>query len=372
MDFHVPDTKPTYSRQTCSGRSRGLAGVIGFKPPNIRGCPREGKEIKSNCENDSWQWRAGKYKTLEKFIYRIFTETATSSTKTILKKCYQMGWACSRAGTSSHSGCTSPPVHAGSSTALITICTETEVSKHHCGHERLVLFTARASDWPQRSRLYKFLSNRVKNQKLMVTKTRISRQQDRDEPEGFFCQTGEGASSRPSYKYQQRTPSALRKWPCWKYKGFSSASPNCSAGTGNTHPFILTRILVAGRAGEREENPSRKWQLEQRLTSYGENIWSVSPSSCLLFQPGRSSREPLTTGSSPWEGGGRGLRSLADEVSLMAAGGTQRGQMADRCVSLDGGRSSRAWTVRPTFTRPRSSRMWWGRHSLSCDAQMVG
>jgi len=30
------------------------------------------------------------------------------------------------------------------------------------------------------------------------------------------------------------------------------------------------------------------------------------------------------------------------------------------------GNSSRAWTVRPTFTRPLSSRMWWGKQSLSC------
>lgn len=30
------------------------------------------------------------------------------------------------------------------------------------------------------------------------------------------------------------------------------------------------------------------------------------------------------------------------------------------------GNSSRAWTVRPTFTSPLSSRMWWGKQSLSC------
>lgn len=153
------------------------------------------------------------------------------------------------------------------------------------------------------------------NQKRMLTKTRISRQQDRDEQEDFVRLGKEWVHA---HQHQQRTPSALRNWPCWKHKGFSSASPNCSAGTGNTHtvrsntPIHLhTHPHIQGGAGKREDNPSRKrWtQLEQRLTSYGENMWSVSPSSCLLFQPGRSSREPLITGSSPWEGG-RGLRSL--------------------------------------------------------------
>lgn len=145
-----------------------------------------------------------------------------------------------------------------------------------------------------------------------------------------------------------------------------TASPNTPI---RTHPHVQ-----AG-AGNGEEDGSRKWwkRIEQADIISGDR--RASPSSCLLFQSGRSSKEPLITGSSPWGGGGGGgLRSLVTPcgVSLMGAGGTLRGQMADSCVSLDGGRSSSAWTVTPTFTSPRSSRMWWGRHSLSCDAQTSG
>ena len=45
--------------------------------------------------------------------------------------------------------------------------------------------------------------------------------------------------------------------------------------------------------------------------------------------------------------------------------GSALGQTDDGSVDLDVGRSSRAWTVTPTFTSPRSSRMWCGRQSLS-------
>lgn len=31
------------------------------------------------------------------------------------------------------------------------------------------------------------------------------------------------------------------------------------------------------------------------------------------------------------------------------------------------GNSRSAWTVTPTFTRPRSSKIWWGKQSLSCE-----
>lgn len=37
----------------------------------------------------------------------------------------------------------------------------------------------------------------------------------------------------------------------------------------------------------------------------------------------------------------------------------------ERWDALDVGSSSRAWTVRPTFTRPLSSKIWWGKQSLS-------
>lgn len=99
-------------------------------------------------------------------------------------------------------------------------------------HQCLVFFTARASDWSQRNGLYKFHSNLVKinnvnkNKNLKTARLWWAR---------GFCQSEQGVSSCLSYRDQQRTPSALRKWPCWKYKGFSSTSPNCSAGTGSTH-----------------------------------------------------------------------------------------------------------------------------------------
>lgn len=40
--------------------------------------------------------------------------------------------------------------------------------------------------------------------------------------------------------------------------------------------------------------------------------------------------------------------------------------MEESWDTFNAGNSSRAWTVRPTFTRPLSSRMWWGKQSLSC------
>lgn len=53
--------------------------MIGFKPPRPVGSHRRGRNKIKLCESDSWQRLEGKYKTLEKFIYRIFTETGTSS-----------------------------------------------------------------------------------------------------------------------------------------------------------------------------------------------------------------------------------------------------------------------------------------------------
>lgn len=86
----------------------------------------------------------------------------------------------------------------------------------------------------------------------------------------------------------------------------------------------------------------------------------------------QTAKDPLPTGSSPrgalWSlaiGCGFGL---GRGFGWMTVGWTQHSglcQIADSCVGFSGGRSSRAWTVTPTFTRPRSSRMWWGRHSLS-------
>lgn len=58
----------------------GLAGEIGF-PPTPADAHRRGQNKINLCEKDSWQWLEEKYKTLEKFIYRIFTETGTSSAK---------------------------------------------------------------------------------------------------------------------------------------------------------------------------------------------------------------------------------------------------------------------------------------------------
>lgn len=40
--------------------------------------------------------------------------------------------------------------------------------------------------------------------------------------------------------------------------------------------------------------------------------------------------------------------------------------MEESWDTFNAGSSSSAWTVRPTFTRPLSSRMWWGKQSLSC------
>lgn len=60
---------------------------------------------------------------------------------------------------------------------------------------------------------------------------------------------------------------------------------------------------------------------------------------------------------------------LVERWSCTSAGPMQNWgscQTVESCVGLDVGRSSRACTVTPTFTRPRSSRMWCGRHSLSC------
>jgi len=44
----------------------------------------------------------------------------------------------------------------------------------------------------------------------------------------------------------------------------------------------------------------------------------------------------------------------------------QRCYMVESWLGFDDGRSSSACTVTPTFTRPRSSRMWCGKHNLSC------
>lgn len=38
----------------------------------------------------------------------------------------------------------------------------------------------------------------------------------------------------------------------------------------------------------------------------------------------------------------------------------------DSCDALEEGISRRAWTVSPTLTSPLSSKMWWGKQSLSC------
>lgn len=100
------------------------------------------------------------------------------------------------------------------------------------------------------------------------------------------------------------------------------------------------------------------------LTSYRETEVFHPPVSGFSQAEADSQRPPLLTGSSPsgalWSlvmpqgfGLGRG-------IGLMAAAWMQHlslCQTADSCVGLDGGRSSRAWTVTPTFTRPRSSRM---------------
>lgn len=59
---------------------------------------------------------------------------------------------------------------------------------------------------------------------------------------------------------------------------------------------------------------------------------------------------------------------LVERWSCTSAGPMQNWgscQTVESCVGLNVGRSSRACTVTPTFTRPRSSRMWCGRHSLS-------
>lgn len=42
------------------------------------------------------------------------------------------------------------------------------------------------------------------------------------------------------------------------------------------------------------------------------------------------------------------------------------------CSRQEEASSTRAWTVTHTFTRPFSSRMWWGRHSLSWETRVRG
>lgn len=55
----------------------------------------------------------------------------------------------------------------------------------------------------------------------------------------------------------------------------------------------------------------------------------------------------------------------ADRILSCPASKVSR-HMEESWDTFNVGNSSSAWTVRPTFTRPRSSRMWWGKQSLSC------
>lgn len=99
-----------------------------------------------------------------------------------------------------------------------------------------------------------------------------------------------------------------------------TASPNTPI---RTHPHVQ-----AG-AGNGEEDGNRKWwkRIEQADIISGDR--RASPSSCLLFQSGRSSKEPLITGSSPWGGGGGG--------GSQVPGDAMRGQ-------FDGRRWDAAWS----------------------------
>lgn len=74
-----------------TGLIEGLAGKISLQAPAPADAHRRRLNKINLCEKDSWQRLEGKYKTLEKFIYRIFTETGTSSTKKKKKKVLQKG-----------------------------------------------------------------------------------------------------------------------------------------------------------------------------------------------------------------------------------------------------------------------------------------
>lgn len=158
--------KQWVASQSRQGWSQGWQEWLAFTPAHAH---RRGRNKINLCERDSWQSLEGKYKTLEKFIYRIFTETGTSSTiKKKKKKMLQNGMSVlsGRHVLSQWSYVTSGACRFEYS---IDMYSNWNVQSTAAAW-RTGVVTTRASHWSQRKRLYEF---RSQNQQ-MLTKTRIS------------------------------------------------------------------------------------------------------------------------------------------------------------------------------------------------------
>ncbi len=159
-------------------------------------------------------------------------------------------------------------------------------------------------------------------------------------------------------------------WKCYKY--LLGKSKLCSSHRKHT----VTSLVHTHTRWPQQLGTGYKWKCDgQEVGGSWHHIKRqkyFSLMSPVSVRQKQTPKDPVPTGSSPrgalWSlGMGCGF-GLGRGAGWMTAGWTRHAglcQTADSCVGFDVGRSSRAWTVTPTFTRPRSSRMWWGRHSLS-------
>lgn len=131
-----------------------------------------------------------------------------------------------------------------------------------------------------------------------------------------------------------------------------------------------------GGAGQSPVTRYTTWVKMWSVICFGLTSWKEAPHPHLLFQSDRSNEpfgpRPEEEEEKKEEGGVSSLwqkdSDCGTEMSCKTEGHLCRlrsHQMDNGCADLDAGRSSRAWTVAPTVIRPRSSRMWWGRQSLS-------
>lgn len=142
---------------------------------------------------------------------------------------------------------------------------------------------------------------------------------------------------------------------------------------GETHSHCESTHTYTGRP--KQLGTGYKWKCDGQ--EVGGSWHHIRRQRCFTFlspvsvRQKQTPKDPPPTRSSPREalwplaigcGFGLGRRVTAGLMQHSSSC-----QTAESCAgfSVDVDRSSRAWTVTPTFTRPRSSRMWWGRHSLS-------